>query len=59
MIKRARCRLCGRTFDADYGAVVDGRRRLCPRCRGPLPPIGAVPAMDEGLLVQSDSPVAA
>ena len=59
MIKRLRCRLCGRTFDSDYGMVVDGRRRLCPRCRGPVPPTGAVATMDDRLLFNPGSSEAA
>ncbi len=61
MSRLIRCRRCGALFVPDCVATLISIKwwRLCPRCRGPLPPTGAVPAMDEGLLVQSGSPVAA
>lgn len=43
-----RCRRCGAEFVIDRVAVVVPGRRLCPPCRGPLPPTGGVPAMEGG-----------
>jgi len=45
-----RCRRCGREYDADRAAILVGPRwwRLCPTCRGPLPPTGGVPVADGG-----------
>ncbi len=45
-----RCRRCGREFVADRHAILAGRWRLCPACRGLLPPLGKVPAIDSGWL---------
>ncbi len=45
-----RCRGCGREFVADRQAILSGQWRLCPTCRGPVPPRGGVPATDGGLL---------
>ncbi len=46
MILQKRCTRCGRQFDLDRAAVLNGTWRLCPNCRGPLPPTGAVPVPD-------------
>lgn len=42
MILQTRCRWCGRMFDLDRAAILGGKWRLCPDCRGPLPPTGGV-----------------
>ena len=46
-----RCRRCGAEFVAGRVVAVLPERRLCPRCRGPLPPTGGVPATDGGTLL--------
>ncbi len=46
MILEMQCRACGRLFDLDRAAIVVGRWRLCPDCRGPLPPTGGVSVPD-------------
>lgn len=52
MSRLIRCRRCGALFVPDRVAIlILIKWRLCPRCRGPLPPTGAVPAMDDLLLV--------
>jgi hypothetical protein len=38
------CRQCGALFLPEPLDVVARRRRLCPRCRGMLPPTGGSPA---------------
>ncbi len=43
MMLQTRCKWCGRLFDLDRAAIVRGRWRLCPDCRGPLPPTGGAP----------------
>ena len=43
MILQKRCTQCGRLFDLDRAAILGRRWRLCPDCRGPLPPTGGVP----------------
>ncbi len=53
-----RCRRCGREFVADRQAILAGDWRLCPMCRGPLPPTGGVPALD-GLVLQPSREAAA
>ncbi len=61
MSRLIRCRRCGALFVPDRVMMLIPIRwgRLCPRCRGPLPPTGAVPAMDDRLLVHPDPPEAA
>jgi len=55
-----RCRRCGALFVPDRVAIlIPIKWRLCPRCRVPLPPTGAVPAVDARLLVHPGSPEAA
>jgi hypothetical protein len=39
------CRRCGALFVPDRAAILVRLWRLCPRCRGPLPPSG-VPVID-------------
>ncbi len=46
MILQKRCTQCGRLFELDRAAILGGRWRLCPDCRGPLPPTGGVPVPD-------------
>ncbi len=41
-----RCRRCGREFVADRQAILMGQWRLCPACRGPLPPTSGAAAVD-------------
>ncbi len=53
-----RCRRCGREFVADRDAILAERWRLCPMCRGPLPPTGEVPVLD-GLVLPPSSEAAA
>ncbi len=53
-----RCRRCGREFVADRQAILAERWRLCPACRGPLPPTGGVPTLD-GLVLHPCPPEAA
>ncbi len=50
MSRSIRCRRCGALFVQDGIAALQHIRRLCPRCRGPLPPTGGVPASDGGRL---------
>ena len=50
MSRPVRCRRCGAVFIPDRHAVLPRWWRLCPRCRGPLPPTGGVPAADGGRL---------
>lgn len=45
MIPMARCRRCGRVFLPDHPTRRLGPWRLCPACRGPLPPTGGCEAM--------------
>jgi hypothetical protein len=47
MSRLIRCRRCGALFVPDRTAVLIRSRRRCPRCRGPLPPSGGVPAIDD------------
>lgn len=35
-----RCRRCGAPIVADRFDILVRARRLCPNCRGPLPPTG-------------------
>jgi hypothetical protein len=49
MSRIIRCRRCGARFVPDRSAISVRWRRLCPRCRGPLPPSGGVPAVEGGL----------
>lgn len=49
MSRLIRCARCGALFATDRcGLLLPRRWRLCPRCRGPLPPSGAVPVRDGG-----------
>ncbi len=49
MPREMRCGRCGDVFLANRLTDLLPRRwRLCPRCRGPLPPSGAVPVRDGG-----------
>jgi hypothetical protein len=41
-----RCRCCGVLYAPERHEVVAQVTRLCPRCRGPLPPTGSVPVAD-------------
>jgi len=61
MSRLIRCRRCGALFVPDRAATLIPIRcwRLCPRCRGPLPPTGGIAAMDGRLLVHPGSPEAA
>ena len=43
---RTRGRRCGREYDLDRAAIVAGRWRLCPSCRG-LPPGGRVDGVSD------------
>jgi hypothetical protein len=49
MSRLIHCRRCGVLFVPDQRSYLFGWRRLCPRCRGPLPPSGGLPAIDSGL----------
>jgi hypothetical protein len=40
MTKLVRCRRCGAMFVPQHPIERVGWWRLCPRCRGPLPPTG-------------------
>ena len=51
MSRLVRCRRCGALFAPDRIASFVRCWRLCPRCRGPLPPTGGVPASDGGTLL--------
>ena len=51
MSRLVRCRRCGAQFLPDSLATFIRSRRLCPRCRGPLPPTGGVPATDGGTVL--------
>ena len=46
MSRPVRCRRCGAVFILARHAVRSRWWRLCPRCRGPLPPTGGVPVPD-------------
>ncbi len=46
MSRPVRCRRCGILFLPDCFAAMVRFRRLCPQCRGPLPPTGGVPVSD-------------
>jgi uncharacterized OB-fold protein len=50
MSRMLRCRRCGVLFVPDGFAAMPHIRRFCPRCRGPLPPTGGVPASEGGRL---------
>ncbi len=54
-----RCRRCGREFVAERQAILAGRWRFCPACRGPLPPTGGVSVVDDLGLHPYQSEVAA
>lgn len=45
------CRRCGALFVPDCFASFVRCWRLCPRCRGPLPPTGGVPTTESGRLL--------
>lgn len=47
MYRLIRCRRCGALFVPDQWSRLVPWRRLCPRCRGPLPPTGGVLAMED------------
>lgn len=51
MSRAVRCRRYGRLFLPEPFDVVGQWRRLCPRCRGPLPPTGGVLAGDRLFLL--------
>ena len=51
MSRLIRCRRCGALFAPDGFAAMLRTWRLCPRCRGPLPPTGGVPEADGGALL--------
>ncbi len=46
MSRALRCRRCGALFVPDRFAGFRRWWRLCPRCRGLLPPTGGVPMQD-------------
>ena len=49
MSRLLHCTRCGELFVADrYVSLLPRRWRLCPRCRGPQPPSGAVSVRDGG-----------
>ncbi len=50
MTMQTRCKRCGRLFDLDRTVILYGKWRLCPDCRGPLPPTGGVPTRDSAVL---------
>jgi len=51
MSRLLHCARCGALFVAERHLVLLPRRwRVCPRCRGPLPPSGTVPVRDGGRL---------
>ena len=50
MSRLVRCSRCGALFVPDRFAAMLRSWRLCPRCRGPLPPSGEVPPTDRGIL---------
>jgi hypothetical protein len=47
MSRLIRCRRCGVLLMPDRAGVLPWAWRLCPRCRGPLPPTGGVAVMDD------------
>ncbi len=49
MSRTMRCRRCGREFVAGRFDAVSRLGRLCPACRGPLPPTGLV-SFGDGLV---------
>lgn len=50
MIRAVRCRRCGAAFALTWTDVVGRVTRLCPRCRGSLPPTGGgVPVAADGI----------
>ncbi len=49
MSRHVRCRRCGAPFSPDCFAALVRFWRLCPRCRGPLPPTGGVTIPDDVL----------
>ncbi len=51
MSRPIHCRRCGALFVPDCFASFVHCWRLCPRCRGPLPPTGGVPANNQGRLL--------
>ncbi len=51
MSRSIHCRRCGALFVPDCFASFVGWWRLCPRCRGPVPPTGGVQANDQGRLL--------
>ncbi len=48
MSRPVRCRRCGALFVPHRFAGFPRWWRLCPSCRGPLPPSGGVPAFEGG-----------
>ncbi len=58
MSRLIRCRRCGALFVPDRAAMLVRCWRLCPRCRGPIPPSGGIPAVDDSLLPSSPLGVA-
>lgn len=48
MSRLMRCHRCGALFAPDRFAALLGSWRICPRCRGPVPPTGGVPTADAG-----------
>ncbi len=48
MSRSIHCRRCSALFVPDRFAGLPHWWRLCPRCRGPLPPTGGVPTPDRG-----------
>jgi hypothetical protein len=59
MSRLMRCRRCGVLFVPDRFTCVPRARRLCPRCREPVPPTGGVPLADGGWLRPRPSEAAA
>lgn len=51
MNRLLRCRRCGALFMPDRFAGLLHWWRLCPHCRGPLPPISRVLGIDGGRLL--------
>lgn len=46
MSRPVRCRRCGAPFVPDRRGAMVAFWRLCPRCRGPLPPTSGAPPPD-------------
>ncbi len=59
MSRLMRCRRCGCLFVPDRFAPLRLVWRLCPRCRGPVPPTGGMPVTDDGWLRPCTQGVAA